>query len=206
MFYPDLPDYQSVVIDLNTVNENKITKSRILKAFIIALKYGKSKEILQRLPEIIWLFDKAGKMDKAYLSSIIIYIGSVIPEIDQKKCLRILKQEYSKGAVFMNDIFKLLRKEGFIIGIKKGIKRGREEGEKTGIVKGEKIGISKGEKIGIKKGRQEGVNEGKALVAKKMLFDKKSASEIHKLTGIPVNQIEMKLKKTGRTSARKKIS
>lgn len=74
------------------------------------------------------------------------------------------------------------RANGKARGLKEGHKLGREEGQKIGREEGEKIGREEGEKIGAKKAKID--------IVTKLLERNLSISEISKISGISIDEIE----------------
>ena len=74
------------------------------------------------------------------------------------------------------------RANGKARGLKEGHKLGREEGKKIGREEGEKIGREEGEKIGAKKAKID--------IVTKLLERNLSISEISKISGISIDEIE----------------
>ena len=107
-----VPDFRAYLFDLSAFDLGQIADSR-LKMFLLALKYGKTVDILGILPQIIKISEKidgSGNGD-AYLGVLLIYLGSVIKSSDKDKFLQIITKEHRDGGVYMETIADALRKE-----------------------------------------------------------------------------------------------
>jgi flagellar biosynthesis/type III secretory pathway protein FliH len=88
--------------------------------------------------------------------------------------------------------------EGMQKGLQKGVLRGHREGMmkgmRKGILQGKREGMLQGKKEGILQGKKEGMLQGKRdtmdEIAKKMLKMKLSMTDIAKVTGLTMKQIQ----------------
>jgi hypothetical protein len=156
-----IPQQGCVVIDLGTVPDGSIKGIAEVKAFILALKYSRSKVLFEKLPQIISVFKGAGAVRQQYLEVVLLYLKCFISKKNMADFSKIVKRELELGDETMKKSSNIWAELGYIAGKDDGLKEGKaiglKEGEGIGFKKGEGIGFKKGEGIGFKKGVNEGV-------------------------------------------------
>jgi len=130
-----VPDFESEIIDLSILDDEKCGKSVEQKAFLLALKYSRDPRIFTKLPGIIRPFSDLGSRENQYLSEVLIYIGAVIPKNERNEFLDLIRREHRDGVSIMETVADSFREEGMQIGLEKGRAEGRKEGIKEGKLK-----------------------------------------------------------------------
>jgi predicted transposase/invertase (TIGR01784 family) len=124
-----VPDFESEIIDLSILDDEKCGKSVEQSAFLLALKYSRDPRIFTKLPGIIRPFSDLGSRENQYLSEVLIYIGAVIPKNERNEFLDLIRREHRDGVSIMETVADSFREEGMQIGLEKGPEEGIKEGK-----------------------------------------------------------------------------
>lgn len=117
-----VPDFRKCILDLLEFKPELIEDSppfvadycggrSKLKMFLLALKHGRSSDVLRVLPQIIRVSENVQSGEYDYLKVVLIYLASVINRSSIDQFLRIIAKEHNGGEVYMETIADALRKE-----------------------------------------------------------------------------------------------
>jgi hypothetical protein len=189
-----IPDFESVVIDLSLFDEQKVENNAALKAMLMALKYSRSPKIFSMLPEIIRMLSERGERENEYLKVVLLYIGAVIPKERTDDFLEIIRQVYKDGAIYME--FKSVV-DGLV---EEGMQREREklQEEFEEKMKSEVEATREKMKNEVEATRVEEGHHKEIEIVQRMLKNNLDIELIHKITELPVEQIEDIRKKVNR--------
>jgi predicted transposase/invertase (TIGR01784 family) len=124
-----IPDFETVMIDLTSIDDTDLGTNAEQKTFLLALKYSRDTKILQKVPEIIRPFNSLGEKENEYLKVVLFYIGSAVPKEQMNELLECIKREHKNGDTFMETVADALREEGRAEGKTEGKVEGKIEGK-----------------------------------------------------------------------------
>lgn len=124
-----VPDFRSVIVDLNVLDIERCSHSVVLTAFLSALKYSGNPKLFTVPGPMVRSFSGLENSETQYLAEVLLYLGAVIPKDKRDLFLEIIKREHRDGVTIMKTIADSFRDEGIQIGVERGRKQGREEGK-----------------------------------------------------------------------------
>lgn len=130
---------------------------------------------MEQVSIIIRMFNGKGLKSRAYLSTLLTYIGAVLPEKRRTKFLEIISSNHEAGDAFMRSVAESLQYEGWI----KGKKRGREEKAREDETTIKEKDTTIGE-----------LDAKMKAIVRNLLSREMSANEIHRITGFSVYKIK----------------
>ncbi|OQY08604.1 MAG: hypothetical protein B6I28_04670 [Fusobacteriia bacterium 4572_132] len=130
-----IPDFEYILYDLTKYRDENILGTENLKIMMQLLKYIYSDELLKKLPNILKLLLKDGKIDVNTLKTITIYLLSTT-EIKLEDFIKLIEENVSKkgGEFSMSTLQRMMNEsmeEGIQQGMERGIERGRREERKA---------------------------------------------------------------------------
>lgn len=133
--------FQPPLLDLSRLDDGEIQGESVLRTTLLLLKYSRSRQLVEKLREILELICRAlpAARFEEWIKAIEVYIMTVNKNIDPEQYKQtlasILPTQFEPGSL-ADRLLIQGREEGQKIGELSGLKKGREEGEKIGELVG----------------------------------------------------------------------
>jgi hypothetical protein len=137
-----IPDFEFVLYDLTRYSDNEIKGGVVLSAFLLLLKYLRSREAIEKLPAIISLLMELEKQDTGMrsLKIFLAYLFNASDNISEEEFMNIMEKSMSndKGGAIMTlaeQFFAKGERKGLIEGERKGKLEGKAEGKRETLLR-----------------------------------------------------------------------
>jgi predicted transposase YdaD len=134
-----VPDFQYVVIDLATIDDDALPPHRRLRPMLLALKYARRRDLEQKLPAII---DGLPPLTKMEIQQTLTYLVANRVGVPAAAIAAALRTSMNRSGIDTMGIEVLLRELG-IESREDGLKEGLEQGLEQGLAQAQRRSLTK---------------------------------------------------------------
>jgi len=126
-----IPNFRYRLLDINKVPDEEINGVAVLKILLMSLKYIFKKDLKDKLPEILKLFQEVKNKNSVfdYLVALLTYLGSSAVNLTEEDIEVSVSEVFEQGGKIMATIAEKWLNKGKEEGKEEGIKEGKKEGK-----------------------------------------------------------------------------
>ncbi len=145
-FFPFIPDFRYLLIDLSTISDDQFQGGADLKAALLLMKYIFHPNLRDYLPMILRILKEARHLPDFYpfFEAFMLYLLQYVDQNDHREIEKLIHYEFpEEGDHIMPSVADKLRQEGRQEGWQEGLQEGRQEGLHEGQGKGQLLVITR---------------------------------------------------------------